>query len=98
MAILVEEEGNKISIFKLLIWAGILVVVIVAIYYVFFVNPPLVEVAVPAHFENINPLGKLTLDPRQVINGPAFSSLKQYVTVPLPDPSHAGRPNPFIPF
>jgi hypothetical protein len=98
MAILVEEEGNKTNIFKLLIWAGILVVVIVAIYYVFFVNPPLVEVAVPVHFANIGSLGNLTLDPRQVINGPAMSSLKQYVMVPPPDPSSAGRPNPFVPF
>ena len=99
MAILVEEEGNKTNIFKLLIWAGMLVVVVVAIYYIFFVNPPLLESALPSHFVNINSLGKLTLDPLQVINGPAFSFVNHpYVTVPLPDPSSAGRPNPFVPF
>ncbi|OGY99003.1 MAG: hypothetical protein A2945_04125 [Candidatus Liptonbacteria bacterium RIFCSPLOWO2_01_FULL_52_25] len=98
MAIVVEEGGNKTNMFRVLIWAGILVVVIVAIYYIFFVNPPLVDVVIPPNFVNIKPLGESALDANQTINGPAMSSLKQYVTVPEPDPSKAGRPNPFVPF
>ena len=98
MAILVEEEGNKTNIFKLLIWAGTLIIVMVAIYYIFFVNPPLIEVAIPPSFVNIKTLGTALIDVNQIISGPAMSSLDKHVTVPEPDPGSAGRPNPFVPF
>jgi len=96
MAIIIEEETNKISIVSILSWLAVLVIIGVAVYYVFFTKPQLVEVAAPPNFKDIDPLAKISLNPEDVVNSQAFQSLKPYVTIGTPEA--AGRQNPFLPF
>jgi flagellar basal body-associated protein FliL len=94
MAIVIEEEKNKINILSIITWLVIIVIIGLAVYYIFFSQPQLIEVATPSSFQNINPLAKINISPENVINGPAFQSLKSTIT--LPAPGNAGRGNPFL--
>lgn len=96
MAIIVEEEKNKIGLVSILTWAAVLVIIGVTVYYIFFAKPEIIEVAVPSNFKNITPLSQIKLNPEDVINNPVFQSLKQYVS--SPKVQSVGRANPFLPF
>ena len=94
MAILVSEEGEKkIDVANLTIWISILVVVGVAVYFIFFKQPELIEVISPSDYKNIDPLAKSPINPQEVANK-IDTLLKQYV--PLPSPPNVGRENPFL--
>jgi hypothetical protein len=96
MAIVVEEERNSGGgVVNILIWLVLLGIVGSAIYYVFIVNPQIVEMAMPAGFQNTQQLSK-TIKPESVISGSNFQNLKKYVEVP--EPGSVGRTNPFLPF
>ncbi len=95
MAIVIEEEVNRISITKIITWLVVLLVIIIAIYYIFFAQPQIIEVAIPPTFQNINPLANVNLNPDEIASV-LDKSLKAYVTVP--QPGNAGRANPFLPF
>ncbi|MDO8536845.1 MAG: hypothetical protein Q7R94_01205 [bacterium] len=96
MAIIIEEEGGKINIVRVITWIAILAIIVIAVYYVFFAQPQLVEIAVPPTFRNIETIAKgIGLKPDEIIGGPAFRSLQPYITLPVP--GNAGRPNPFLP-
>jgi hypothetical protein len=95
MAIVVEEENSKAGgLGGLIIWGVVFVVLAVAIYYVFFKRPDLVEVNTPANFEGTVQLSKVHLDPSKVVNDPLFSSFQTYAEPLHPTPS--ARPNPFL--
>jgi hypothetical protein len=95
MAIIVEEQqqssGNWGSI---LLWGMVFVILAIAVYYILFKRPDLVEVATPQNFQNAVQLSKIKLDPNEVIGSPLFKSLQSY-TEPL-TPSAQGRTNPFL--
>ncbi len=95
MAIIVEEEnqsgGNWGSI---ILWGMVAVILVTAVYYIFFKRPDLVEVATPQNFQNTVQLSKIKLDPNEVINSSQFKSLQTYAA-PL-SPSASGRANPFL--
>ena len=95
MAIIVEEERPGIKITSVLMWLTVLAVVASIVYYIFFAQPQIVDIAVPAEFQNINNLSAIDLNPEEVIGSSAFQSLKQYVTPP--QPGNTGRINPFVP-
>ncbi len=96
MAIVIEEEsrngthwGNRIA------WLLVAVVLAVAVYYIFFKKPHLVEVATPDNFQNIEQISTLTkLDPNAIVNTKEFQILQSYAT-PL-QPQSGGRINPFL--
>ncbi|MEK7507924.1 MAG: hypothetical protein AAB602_02470 [Patescibacteria group bacterium] len=95
MAIIVSEEGEKkIDVVNLVIWISLLAIVGIAVYFLFFKKPPLVEVISPPSYKNIDPLAKADLSPDEVANSPDFKALKPYV--PLPSPASVGRLNPFL--
>ena len=95
MAILISEEGEKkLDVVNLAIWLSLLVVVGVAVYFIFFKRPALVEVASPSNYKNIDPLANTALNPDEVANSANFQEIKPYV--PLPAPASVGRPNPFL--
>lgn len=94
MAIIVEEEKSRVGIMAVFMWFVVLIIVAVGVYYIFFVKPQIVDVAVPSNFENINPIAEININPEDVINSSGFQSLKQYVTPPVP--GNAGRANPFV--
>ena len=95
MAITIYDEGErKVDIVSIAMWATLLLVVGISVYFIFFKQPGLVEVVSPANYKNIDPLANVTLNPEEVVNGKDFQSLKQYV--PLPPPAEVGRVNPFL--
>jgi len=94
MAIIVEEEKSRGGIIKLVMWMGLLVIIAVAVYYIFFAQPQVVEFAIPPAFVNINPIAAVSVNQEDVINSPAFQALKPYVTIPTPTTN--GRTNPFL--
>ncbi|MEK7195198.1 MAG: hypothetical protein AAB655_00720 [Patescibacteria group bacterium] len=95
MAIVVVEEGkNKVNIVNVVLWFVVMTILGVAIYYIFFSRPELVEVVIPSNFKNVDSLATVNLDPNEVVSSKSFQSLKQYVQLPVP--GNAGRSNPFM--
>ena len=94
MAIVVEEEQNKGSIMGVLMWSIIVIAVLLAVYYIFFKKPEIVERATPARFANIEQLLKERIEPDEVLGNPRFKSLQPYIA-PLA-PQGGGRDNPFL--
>lgn len=94
MAIVIEEEKTNISIVGILTWLAVLFIIAAAVYYIFFAQPQLVEIAAPASLQNINPIAKINLNPEEVVNSPGFRLLVQYITPPAV--GNVGRENPFV--
>lgn len=94
MAIVVEEEQkSRGGLVSLIVWALVFVVVGIAVYYVFFKRPDLVEQATPG-LTNTEALSKINLQPDEVINSESFRALRSYVQ-PLAAQG-GGRANPFL--
>jgi hypothetical protein len=95
MAIIVEEEnrggGNWGSI---VLWIMVFAILGIAVYYIFFKRPDLVEVATPQNFQNAVQLSKINLNPQDVVSSPLFKSLQTYAQPVAPVPSR--RDNPFL--
>ncbi len=99
MAIVVEENKNRVNVVRLLGWLGILVILGASVYYVFFAAPEVVVILPPSNFEYVMPLAQVTLHPEDVLNSAAFQSLKP-PSFPLPTPqgpAAVGRSNPVVP-
>lgn len=96
MAIVVEEEKNSKGIMGILVWAVLLIAAGVAVYYIFFRNPELIEIATPASFQNTERLSRVKLTPEEITQNPLFLKLKSYVN-PLSTEAN-GRQNPFLGF
>ena len=94
MAIVIEEQKSKSGVIAAFAWIIILGALLAGAYYVFFKKPELIEVAVPANFENsqqIVNLGK-TVSP-DIFNSPQFP-LQRRITPRTPQTF--GRANPFL--
>ncbi|KKW45484.1 MAG: hypothetical protein A3A43_00835 [Candidatus Liptonbacteria bacterium RIFCSPLOWO2_01_FULL_56_20] len=97
MAIIIEEEKNRVGIVGFIGWLVVIAVIAAALYYVFFKQPELIEVDVPENVRNAEELSqKITLNPDAVVQSPAFQALKRYVTPSAP--ATLGRQNPFLGF
>lgn len=70
-------------------------VIIGAIYFLFFAPTPAFEVIVPPPLQTAEKISQLQIDPANVINSSAFRSLRVYA--PLPSAGLIGRANPFLP-
>ena len=96
MAIVIEEEKNKIGIFTIVAWLVVLILIGSAVYYIFFKKPQYIELSPPSDFSNTAALSKVKLSPEEIVNSPNFQVLKQYITPP--STGNAGRQNPFLGF
>lgn len=95
MAIIVEEEPKKRQgLVGLIVWGLIFVIIAIAVYYVFFKRPDLVEVVTPSNFSNTEALSQINLAPDEVINSPSFQALRPYAE-PITTQG-GGRTNPFL--
>ena len=96
MAIVIEEESRSGTPWgSIIAWLLVIAVLGVALYYIFFKQPHLVEVATPDNFQNIEQISTLTkLDPNGIVNTKEFQSLQSYAN-PL-QPQGGGRANPFL--
>jgi len=95
MAILIEEEkkegGGWLGFGVLFV---VLIMVGVAVYYLFFVKPEVFNVVIPIKMQSIDELTKIaTFDPKSVLESDFYKSLKQIVPPPSPPP--AGNATPF---
>ncbi len=96
MAIVVEEEKSASAGWgTIAVWAILIAILGVSVYYVFFRRPDLVEVATPANFQDAVEISKIKLDPSAVINSAQFKALQSYAN-PLSTESSGGRTNPFL--
>ena len=95
MAIFIEEEkkgGGRWFGFGIIFIS--LIIVGVAIYYLFFVQTQLFNVVLPIKLQSIDELTKIAhFDPQTVINSNFYKSLKMVVQPPNPPP--AGNASPF---
>lgn len=95
MAIVIEEEKKSGSgIVTLFLWVILIGAILAGAYYIFFKQPELLEVAMPADFKNTEQISKIELKPEELLNNAQFKSLKAHIPIPL-TPS-TGRPNPFL--
>lgn len=96
MAIIIQEEKKQINWFALGVIVLMMAIVFTTIYYLFFIQPSLIEKAVPLQLQSIKELSKIKLDPEAIVNNPRFQILKQYVN-PI-EIGQVGNNNPFAPF
>jgi hypothetical protein len=96
MAIIVEEEKKRTNIAGLLGWLGILIVIAVAVYYVFFAAPELVIIQPSGSLSSIAPIANISLNPTDITNSPSFQAL--HATIPPLNPAvpAPGRSDPFL--
>lgn len=98
MAIIVEEDRNRVNVVRLVGWLTILVLIAVSVYYVFFSAPAAVIITPPPGYAAIEPISQVNLVPSAVLNNPEFQALQPpSFALPTPSgPASVGRPNPFI--
>jgi len=97
MAIIVEEEKKIGSIVRIVGWLAVLVILGVAIYYLFFVAPPSAAVPTPVGLSNLTSLSKVNIASGSVAQTQQFLSLQQYIPSPSAQgPAGVGRTNPFL--
>lgn len=99
MAIIVEEQKRaSLNFIQIIGWTAIILILCLAVYYIFFSTPELVTIPAPAGLAEVAPLTQATLHPEDVLNSPAFQAL-QASSIPLPTPTGpapVGRSDPFI--
>lgn len=95
MAIVIEEQGKRPGgLVGILLWCAVTIAIGAALYYIFFKEPAIVEIVLPAGFERIEELSGITLDPEGVLTRPEFQALREHVKAELP--GETGRANPFL--
>lgn len=94
MAIVIEEEKERSGG-----WFGfgmifvILVILGVAIYYLFFVKPELIGDFTGMKLQSIDELAQLNFNPQDTVSGDFFKQSRQLVQPPSPGPT--GNSSPF---
>jgi hypothetical protein len=95
MAIIIEEEKRKINWFNLAVGVFIVVLLAVAVYYLFFISPPLIEKVAPVRLQSLEELSSIKLEPEAILNNPNFQILKQYANPIEINEGLVGKVNPF---
>jgi hypothetical protein len=96
MAIIIEEEKRKINWFALVVILSLVIIIGVAIYYLFFASTPLVEKIASPRLRSLQELSSIKLEPEAIIDDPRFQILKQYVNPIEIQTNSIGRTNPFV--
>lgn len=94
MAIIIQEEKrNTGGLFSLGLTLIVLLIVGIAAYYLFFVDPELLTTTVaPIKLEVIDDMNALKFSPQDVVGSDFFQGKKQFI--PLPTPA-GGNQAPF---
>jgi hypothetical protein len=88
-----EEKQSRGGWFGFGITLVVLVILGVAFYYLFFVQPELIDTVAPLPLQSIDQLTQLQFDPAQVVQSPFFTGLRQLVPAQTLPP--AGNASPF---
>lgn len=94
MAIILEEERNRLSLLSLLSWVVVLIIIVVAVYYLFIKDPGRVDVVLPG-FSSTEKITGISIDPKNFIKNPNI--IERIPPSPVSE-GVAGRDNPFIPY
>lgn len=89
-----EKQGKRLT--RIVVIIASILILVFATYYLFFTEPPQIEVLVPTELRKISQISEFNIDPAAVINSPEYKSLKQHV-----GPAQLGefgRLNPFARF
>jgi hypothetical protein len=77
-------------------WIVVLAIIIAAIYYIFFVEPPSAIILPTGILQSVGSL-PTSVNPQDVVGNAEFQALRQYVSEPTSaGPVPVGRQNPFI--
>ncbi len=97
MAIVIEEEKKSSNTLAVFGWLVVIAILVAAIYYIFFVTPPPAIIAPNSALQAVGTFSSLSVNPQNVMSGPEFQALQQYVSEPTSTgPVLLGRQNPFI--
>ena len=99
MAIIIDEEKKPTHIFAIVAWLGFLIVISVAVYYIFFAVPEAAVLSTSENLSAIAPLANSAVQPQDVISGTAFQAILHGTTIQPPSstgPASKGRSNPFL--
>jgi len=96
MAIIIEEEKDRSNLTRLIGWLAIFVIIIAAIYYVFFAAPQLVIIAPSDSISTIEPIANQTINASDILDSPAFKALAPSTIPPVATTTTGGRLDPFI--
>jgi len=95
MAIVIEEEKGGVSFGLILGWVVILGIIVIAVYYIFFKSPELLDSTLNSGID-IGPIGNIVdVDPQAIIRDPGFSARHELIAQPTAGTT--GRANPFAP-
>lgn len=91
---LVFEEQKEFNWKRWVTSIAAVVLVVGAIYFLFFTEVPRIEVIAPPAVRSATELSKIQFDPASVVNSASFRSLRRYGGEP--GVGQVGRSNPFI--
>lgn len=97
MPILIPEQKKVINWFPWLIAVFAAVVIIVAVYYMFFAPIPAIEAFLPLPLQQFQSVTDLDINISTVINSKAFRTLSAH-NIGLPTVGLLIRDNPFLSF
>jgi len=89
-----EKQGGKLTRIAVIIVS--ILVLVFATYYLFFTQPPQIEVLVPVELRKISQISEFDIDPAAIVNSPEYKALKQHVAPA--QLGEFGRLNPFARF
>lgn len=99
MAIVVEEDHSfRINWLSIIMWLVITAIVVSTVYYVFFQNPQIVEVTMPANLQGSQAVSLIKIDPGEVLDSPKFKELQAQPAPIFMDQGSSTKLNPFMPF
>lgn len=96
MAIILEHEKKQVSWIAVLTVFLALAVIFAGAYFLFFKRPEIIDIAIPKKFDDLNMISRISFNPDDVIQSPAFRSLRQYEIV-ITQTQAPGKANPFQP-
>lgn len=93
MAIVIEQEKRRMNWFVIGVIAVIVLILALAVYYLFFISPIFIEVVLPLPLKELESISRITLNPAEIFNQSVLKNLQLYVQPIIPEP--ALNPNPF---
>lgn len=96
MAIVLEEQKSRFPWFFFLILFLIVLILGIAGYFLFYVQPDLVGRVLPSSFTGVVDLSVSGADLSTLQRNPSFSNLREQVSPPVLNEGVFGKGNPFV--
>ncbi len=96
MALILEEEKKSFNFTSLIVAVLIILFLIFLAYYIFFLKPELVEIAINKN-SVLTDLSQIQINPEEIVNSNFYNNLKSFNQEESFSET-PGRNNPFLPF